>query len=68
MFTLPGAVDDNVEEWEESPQRFTEVSKPETEVATSGHTSIPLSTNQQHREELADEWYTHSLNIQLSCV
>ena len=54
VFTLPGAVDDNdsVEEWEESPQRFTEVSKPETEVATSEHISIPLSTNQQRREEL----------------
>ena len=68
VFTLPGAVDDSVEQWVESPQRFTEVSKPETEVATSEHTSIPLSTNQQRREELADEWYTHSLIILLSCV
>ena len=67
-FTLPGAVEDNgtddsgSEEWE-SPQRFTEVSKHDTEVFTSEQTSTPLSTSQQHREKLADEWYTHILTL-----
>ena len=65
-FTLPGAVDDNgiddSEEWESS-QRFTEVSKHDTEVFMSEQTSIPLSTSQQHREKLADEWYIHALTL-----
>ena len=65
-FTLPGAVEDNgiddSEEWE-SLQRFTEVSKHDTEVFTSEQTSTPLSTSLQRREKLADEWYTHVLTF-----
>ena len=65
-FTLPGAVDDNgmddSKEWE-SPQRYTEVSKHDTEVFTSEQTSTPLSTSQQHREKLANEWYIHALTF-----
>ena len=65
-FTLPGAVEDtgmdDSEEWE-SPQRYTEVSKHDTEVFTSEQTSTPLSTSQQRREKLADEWYTHVLTL-----
>ena len=71
-FTLPGAVEDNgtddsgSDEWE-SPQRYTEVSKHATEVFTSEQTSTPLSTSQQHREKLDDEWYyTHVLTLNVS--
>ena len=45
-FTLPGAVpeDTEMDEWE-NPQRFTEVSKHDTEVFTSEQTSTPLVSN-----------------------
>ena len=63
VFTLPGTVDDDdsIEEWEETPQRFTEVSKPDTQVVTSEQTFTSLSTGQQRREKLADEWYSSLL-------